>query len=182
VFATELGDGARLSTLEPWHAEQFLATIERCREHFAPEIPAAHLVFTLDDARQYLQRWADGRANDTRHLSGIWLDGMLVGCVQLFNFDAGLGVCELGVWLDPAVQGRGLITTACRYVIDWAISQRGISRVQWGNNPANARSSAVARRLGMTREGVLRSAWQVGGVRKDTEVWSMLANEWRLAS
>jgi RimJ/RimL family protein N-acetyltransferase len=98
--------------------------------------------------------------------------------VQVFNFDAAMGSCELGVWLDPEVQGRGLITQACRYVIDWAIQVRGIRRVQWGNNPTNTRSSAVARRLGMTREGLLRSAWQVGGVRKDTEVWSILAEEW----
>jgi RimJ/RimL family protein N-acetyltransferase len=53
-----------------------------------------------------------------------------------------------------------------------------MSRVQWTNNPTNARSSAVARRLGMTREGLLRSAWQVGGVRKDSEVWSIIAEEW----
>jgi hypothetical protein len=29
----------------------------------------------------------------------------------------------------------------------------------------------------MTREAVLRSAWQLGGVRSDVEVWSMLADQ-----
>ena len=179
VFAHTLSGGARLGALEPWHAEEFLAALDRCRDHLRPEIPAAHLVFDVDESRRTLQRWADARAADTRYLSGIWLEDRLVGCLQVFDFDAAMSTCEIGVWLDPQAQGRGLVTEACRFVIDWAIRVRGIRRVQWTNNPTNTRSSAVARRLGMTREGVLRSAWVVGGVRKDSEVWSMLAEEWR---
>jgi len=182
MLAYPLGDGAELAGLEPWHAEQFLETMDRCREHLKPEIPASHIVFTVDDARQYLQRWADAHAIDNRHLFGIWLHGKIVGCVQLFNFDRGLGTCEIGVWVTPEVQGRGLVTTACRAVIDWAIRVRGMSRVQWTNNPTNVRSRAVAQRLGMTREGLLRSQWKVGDVRKDSEVWSILAEEWPAAA
>ena len=181
IVAHALDDDAELAGLEPWHAEEFLAALDRYREHLRPNIPAAHRIFTVDDARQYLQRWADAHAADTRHLYGIWRGSTLIGCVQLFNFDTDLGTCEIGVWLAPEAQGRGLITRACRIVIDWAIRDRGMTRVQWTNSPTNIRSSAVARRLGMTREGVLRSAWQVGGVRQDSEVWSLLAEEWPTA-
>jgi ribosomal-protein-serine acetyltransferase len=178
TFAHPLGDGAELGYLEPWHAEEFHAAVDHNRDHLLAEIPAAHIIHTVEDARQYLQRWADARAADTRHLYGVWLVGKLVGCLQLFDFDTGLGRCELGVWMAPEAQGRGLVTTACRILIDWAVRERGITRVQWTNNPTNTSSSAVARRLGMTREGLLRSAWQVGGVRHDGEVWSVLAGEW----
>jgi len=37
----------------------------------------------------------------------------------------------------------------------------------------------VARRLGMSLDGVLRQAWIYRGVRYDQEVWSLLADEWR---
>jgi len=180
VFTHALGDGAELGLLEPWHAEQFLAAIERHREYLAAEIPVAHLVFSVEDSRQTLQRWADAHAADTRHLFGVWLGGELVGCVQLFNFDATMRTCEMGVWFVPEAQGRGLATRACRYVMDWAIRVRGIQRVQWASNPTNAPSIAVAQRLGLTKEGLLRSAWEVGGVRKDSEIWSILADEWRV--
>jgi ribosomal-protein-serine acetyltransferase len=178
VFSQTLGQGAELAMLETWHADEFLAAVERNREYFAPEIPVAHFVFTVDDARTYLQRWADARATDNRYLMGIWLDGTLVGCVQLFDLNAAMGTVEMGVWLDREAQGRGLVTRSCRYVLDWAFKVRGLSRVQWGTNPTNVASIAVARRLGMTREGVLRSAWQVGGVRRDNEIWSMLREDW----
>jgi ribosomal-protein-serine acetyltransferase len=187
VFTYSFGDGIDLAMLEPWHAEQFLEAVARSRDHLAAVAPVAHGVFDLDDARRYLQSWADGHADDSKHLFGIWQDGKLIGCLQLFHFDARVGVCELGAWIAPEAEGRGLVTMACRSVIDWAILVRGISRVQWTNNPTNARSSAVARRLGMTREGVLRSAAVLNspalnlvsaGVRWDAEVWSVLAAEW----
>ncbi len=186
-FAASLGDGVELGMLEPWHAEQFLETLERSREHLAATAPAASSVLTIDDTRRYLQRWADAHANDSMHLFGIWLDGKLVGCCQLLQFDARTGNCELGAWIAPDVEGRGLVTRACRYVIDWAIRVRGLSRVQWTNNRANERSRAVARRLGMTCEGLLRSAGVLNsplldfvgaGARWDDEIWSVIAEEW----
>jgi ribosomal-protein-serine acetyltransferase len=30
----------------------------------------------------------------------------------------------------------------------------------------------------MTREGVLRASFRLGGARHDTEVWALLADEW----
>jgi RimJ/RimL family protein N-acetyltransferase len=187
VFAAPFGDGAELAMLEPWHAEQFLATLDRSREHLSATAPAARSIFTIDDARRYLRSWADAHAGDTRHLFGIWLDGTLVGCCQLLQFDARAGTCELGAWIAPDVEGRGLVTRACRQVIDWAILVRGVSRVQWMNDPGNERSRRVAMRLGMTREGLLRGVgvfnspamdFVDASARWDGEMWSVLASEW----
>ena len=47
-----------------------------------------------------------------------------------------------------------------------------------GRASANAPSIAVARRLGMSKDGVLRSYFLFRGVRQDLEVWSLLAPEW----
>jgi RimJ/RimL family protein N-acetyltransferase len=87
------------------------------------------------------------------------------------------GGCEIGVWLAPHAEGRGLVTRAARLMIDWAFDVRGMARVEWRNVPDNARSIAVARRLGMTRDGVLRSVFPMYGVRRDLDVWSLLATE-----
>ncbi len=68
-----------------------------------------------------------------------------------------------------------------RVLIDWAIDERGIQRVEWYASSANVPSINVARRLGMSRDGVLRQRFLHRGVRQDTEVWSVLAPEWRAA-
>lgn len=178
MLAHPLGDGAELRSLEPWQAAEFATHVDRIREHLAPWIPFAGTVTDPDSARDLLQRMADAQARDAGRFYGIWVDGALEGGALFRTFDAVGGVCEIGVWLAPEVRGRGLVNRAARHMIDWAFRVRGLSRVEWRTDPRNERSRAVARALGMTREGTLRSSFVLGGARNDTEVWSVLAGEW----
>ncbi len=66
-------------------------------------------------------------------------------------------------------------------IIDWAVQERGMHRVEWLVSCENTPSINVARRLGMSRDGVQRQNDPYRGVRQDTEVWSVLAPEWRAA-
>ncbi|MFB6715428.1 MULTISPECIES: GNAT family N-acetyltransferase [unclassified Streptomyces] len=180
MFAISLGDdGAELRPLEIWQAEEFLAHVDRARELVDPWIPFASYATDLDSARALLRRYAEKQAADTGRLHGIWLDGTLVGGVLFRVFDTESGNCEVGCWLEPAGQGRGLITRAARKLIDWAVFERGMHRVEWHASAANTRSIAVAERLGMKRDGVIRESYLYRGERHDTEIWSVLALEWR---
>ncbi|GEB48610.1 MULTISPECIES: GNAT family N-acetyltransferase [Streptomyces] len=180
MFAISLGDdGAELRPLEPSHAEEYLAHIERGREYLGRYIGLADAAKDLDSARAFLQSYAEKAASDTGRIYGIWTDGKLVGGVLFRTMDVPQAVAEAGCWLEPAAVGRGLVTRAARVIIDWAVEERGIHRVEWLVAAANTPSIAVARRLGMTREGVLREYRIHHGARFDVEIWSVLAPEWR---
>ncbi|MGW3927178.1 GNAT family N-acetyltransferase [Streptomyces microflavus] len=179
MFAISLGDDkAELRPLEVWQAEEFLTHMDRARELVDPWIPFASFATDLASARALLQRYAEKQAADTGRLYGIWLEGTLVGGVLFRIFDVESGNCEIGVWLEPAAQGRGLITRAAERLIDWAVYERGMHRIEWDVSAANTRSIAVAQRLGMTRDGVLRQNYLYRGERHDSEIWSVLAPEW----
>lgn len=180
MFAISLGDdGAELRPLEPWQAEEFLAHMDRGREFIGEYIAFAAAAADLESARALLQSYADKQAADGGRIYGIWLDGTLVGGVLFRIFEAASGNCEAGCWLEPSAAGRGLVTRAVRVLIDWAVEQRGMHRVEWVAASANSASINVAKRLGMTREGVLRESYPYRGVRHDMQVWSVLAPQWR---
>ncbi|MER6591684.1 GNAT family protein [Micromonospora purpureochromogenes] len=174
-----LTERATLHPLEPWQAAEFAALVDRARPHLAPWLPWARSITDQASAHEFLQRYADAQARDTGRIYGLRLDGNLVGGTLFRVFNAVSGVCEIGVWLAPEAEGQGLITRAVEAMIDWAVHERGMSRIEWLTVPANHRSQAVARRLGMRRDGVLRQAFPLGGERYDVEVWSLLAAEWR---
>ncbi|GAA1720120.1 hypothetical protein GCM10009809_14820 [Isoptericola hypogeus] len=180
MFARSLGDdGAELRPLEPWHAEELLATIDRGREFIGRFVGLPDRITDLDSSRSFLAAYAQKAATDTGRLYGIWTDGTLVGGVLFRTMSVEVGSAEAGCWLEPAAAGRGLVTRAARVIIDWAIRERGIHRVEWWVASGNAPSIAVARRLGMRRDGVLREHHEYRGVRQDIEVWSVLAPEWQ---
>lgn len=180
IYAIALGDdGAQLRPLEPWHAEEFLVHMDRGREFIGQHIALPDRVTDLLSSRSYLQAYAEKVAVDAGRIFGIWTGGALVGGVLFRTMDVEQGTAEAGCWLEPSAVGRGLVSRAARVIIDWAIRERGIHRVEWLVSAANEASIAVARRLGMTREGVLRESYLYRGKRHDIEVWSVLAPEWR---
>jgi ribosomal-protein-serine acetyltransferase len=178
MLSMDLSGGAELRTLEPWQAEEFLAHIDKARDHLREYIGLPAKVTNLDEARKLLRHYADSTAADGDRVWGIWVDGVLSGGIMLKQFDAAGGTAEIGVWLAPEVQGRGLMTAAVRRVIDWAIGVRGFGRLEWLAIVGNERSVAVAKRLGMSFEGIRRSDFLLNGVRHDSEVYSITADDY----
>ncbi|NKZ05815.1 GNAT family N-acetyltransferase [Actinomadura latina] len=178
MFARTLADGAELRPLEPWQAAEFAEHARKVRADIHAYIPWARTVVDEESARELLQSYAAKQAADRGRIYGIWVDGVLQGGTVFRTFDAERGVCEAGVWLAAGARGRGLVTTAVRHMIDWAFGTRGLHRVEWLCDPRNTASAAVAERLGMTCEGILREAFVLDGERRDTQVWAVLADEW----
>jgi RimJ/RimL family protein N-acetyltransferase len=186
LFTAQLTPDATLSPLEPWQAEEFAAHMNRAREHIRPWVGPSFVTTDVDGARATLQRYADATARDGNRIFGIWLNGAagptLVGGVMFVEFSAAAGTCEIGCWLEPSAEGHGLITAACRMLLTYAFDERNLHRAEWRCRADNARSSAVAARLGMTLEGVLREAWKVGDTFHDKQVWAVLTQEWDTTS
>jgi ribosomal-protein-serine acetyltransferase len=178
VFALPLTEDAELRPLEPWRAEEFLSHLDRARDHIVPWVSPSFVATDLASARAVLQGYADKWAADAGGIWGIWLDGRLVGGVMFVAFDSGQGVCEAGCWLEPSAEGRGLVGRAVGRIIDWAIRERDIQRVEWRTNAANLRSINVAKRLGMRYDGTLRQLYPSDAGRINIDVWSVLASEW----
>ena len=87
---------------------------------------------------------------------GLWAveekaSGALVGRVGLYEPEGWPGL-EVGWGLDPAVWGRGYATEAGSASLDYAWRVLGAERVISIIDPDNARSIAVAERLGETFE------------------------------
>jgi ribosomal-protein-serine acetyltransferase len=179
VFSAVVGDRGQLRPLEVWQAQEFADHMDRAREHIRPWVGPAFVTGTVDGARATLARYAERAARDGARLFGIWLDGQLVGGMMFVEFSAAAGVCELGCWLEPRAEGHGLVTAAAGLLLDWAFGVRGLHRAEWRCRSDNERSGAVAQRLGMSLEGVLREAWLNGSTYHDKQVWAVLAPQWQ---
>jgi ribosomal-protein-serine acetyltransferase len=178
-FTASLGEGAELRPLVPELAGEMTVHMDRGREFIGRYVAIADVCADVEGTRGFLETYAAKAAADAGRIWGIWLDGTLVGGVLFRTMDFRMQTAEAGCWLEPAATGKGLVTRAVTAIIDWAVEERGIHRVDWWAAVRNAASLAVAQRLGMTKEGVLRDAYLHRGERYDMEVWSVLAPEWR---
>ena len=171
----DLGDGAELREWTQSDAIEAFAEVDQNRERLRDWLPWVDSTRSPEDVRAFIQRC---EASDGRQRSfGIYVDGVLAGNIGLTLDEDNAG--EIGYWITGAFEGRGLVTRAARELMRHGFEDRALRRMQLTAGVENDRSRAVAERLGMTREGVLR---QAGRIREDRYVdlvmYSILREEW----
>ena len=85
---------------------------------------------------------------------------------------------EMGYDLDPAFWGRGMMTEALTAIIQYGFDKMGLHRIEVLIPHDNNRSQNLVKRLGFTREGVLRDHYFVEGRFSDDVIFSLLKKEW----
>ena len=81
----------------------------------------------------------------------------LVGGSGMHRIDWGIPAVEIGYWVRTSMSGRGYITEAVNAITRFAFDTIGAHRVEIRCDERNVRSAAVARRAGVTLEGVLHN-------------------------
>jgi ribosomal-protein-serine acetyltransferase len=172
----ELDEGIEVREWAPHDAEQALAAIDQNRDRLRDWLPWVDTTRSADDVRAFIERCA---ASEGKQRSfGIYVDGVLAGNIGLGLNDDNAG--EVGYWITEAFQGRGLVTSAARALIAYGFGERGLRRIQLTAAVENERSRAVAERLGMKQEGVLRKAGRIRDDRYlDLVMYSILREEWQ---
>lgn len=81
--------------------------------------------------------------------------GEFLGACGLNNWVKGYRKAELGYWLLPPHWGRGLMREAVAALLDHAVSDMNLHRVEASVEDGNAASSTLLTALGFSREGRL---------------------------
>jgi [ribosomal protein S5]-alanine N-acetyltransferase len=82
-----------------------------------------------------------------------------------------------GFWLDPAFQGRGLMTEACVWVNDFWFETLGKPVLRVSKAVPNRASSRVSEKMGMRLVGYGEKDYVSG--RFPSDIWEITAEEWR---
>ena len=122
-------------------------------------------------ARSVLASW------ETNPDFAVELDGRVVGGVA-FRVRQSDAIAELGYAIAKPHWGKVLMPEAAGAVVDWGFESLGFAKVYAEADVRNARSQRVMEKLGMTREGVLRSHANVRGNRIDVAVYGLVREDW----
>ena len=105
--------------------------------------------------------------------------GTVDGWLTLMDIQPAHAAIELGnIWFSPRMQRTRAATEAMFLLMRHAMDDLGYQRLLWKCNALNAPSRRAAERLGFVHEGTLRAHMVVKGRRRDTAMFSILAEEW----
>ncbi|MDA2934209.1 GNAT family N-acetyltransferase [Acidobacteria bacterium AH-259-D05] len=160
-------------------AEALFALTDQNREYLRQWLIWVDNIESVSEAKCYIRSTSDQFGADNGFQAGIWYQGTLAGIIGYQGVDWVNRSTTLGYWVGASFQGKGLVTEACKTLVDWAFREWRLNRLEIRCATANHRSRAIPERLGFSEEGILRGAEWLYDHFADLVVYSMLAEEWQ---
>ena len=180
-FALWLDDDMALRLRERHDARDLYQRAVRDKSHLARWFGWAREFDDDSIDRQVKKGLEQFVAGDGWHADLFWR-GEPIGALWLHYLDREGGSTEVGYWLAAEHEGKGLITRAVQGLLRHFFVERRLGRVAIAFDPRNERSQAVAVRLGLAPEAVLRRAvLDADGAPGDLAFYGMLEDEWQAA-
>jgi RimJ/RimL family protein N-acetyltransferase len=106
-----------------------------------------------------------------------------VGIIQLWSVERDFSTAEWGFAIGESYWGSGVFMRCAHLFLDaiflgGVFGATGVFRLEARAVVHNARGNGFLRKLGLTREGILRGGFHAGDIALDQLMWSMLAPEW----
>lgn len=177
-FVIPVDGEIELRILEEWDAPELFSLIDRNRAYLREWLPWVDYETSVEDSRSFVRRCLQHYLDNEGFTMGIHYQDQLVGVIGYHPVNWPSRKVEIGYWLDANVQGKGIMTRACRAVVRYAFEKLLLNRVTILCATGNLRSRAIPERLGFTQEGTLREAEWLYDHFVDLVVYSMLAREW----
>ena len=180
MFSRRIDDELELRPVDERYAEELTALVRRDIAHLKPWMPWATERYSVEDAREFIRRQIRQYAEDQGFATLVFFRGRVAGSIGYNIIDWSNRKTDIGYWLGAEFLGRGIMTKACRALIEHAFKELRLNRVEIYCAVENLRSRRIPERLGFVEEGVHRQAEWVHDHFKDLVSYSMLAREWRV--
>lgn len=174
----QIGNGNFLKILEKSHAKALFEIIDSNREYLKKWLPWVDGSQTVTDTEKFIESMREQHSNNKGFSAGIWSGENLVGVIGFHAINWDHGHVSIGYWISENNQGRGLMTSATKAMVDYAIHNFGLNRVEIRCATNNVKSRAIPERLGFQLEGVLRQVERLANGTEDHAVYGMLASDW----
>jgi ribosomal-protein-alanine N-acetyltransferase len=147
------------------------------RDFLAPWEPTRDdSYFTTDGQRAIIDILLEqnGRGYTLPHV--IVDSGSIVGRITLNDIVRGpFQSCNVGYWVSPDVNGRGIASAALAHMVRVAFGQLGLHRVQAGTLLHNTGSQRVLERNGFVRFGLAPDYLKIAGEWQDHILFQLIA-------
>jgi len=155
LFKVEVDEEVSLCLLHESFAARYVELLENDLDYIGQWMQWPYLCNTEESFKAFIKSSLHKYADGTSINYAIEFKGEIVGNCGFNVINHELKNAEIGYWLGKNYQGNGIITRACRYLIEYAFTEMAMKKVQISAAKENKASRAVCERLGMTLEGII---------------------------
>src|SRR5262245_7868125 len=115
-----------LRVLREDDAAELFALTDANRAYLRRWLPWVDLVTSEEDSRSFLSTVTAQREEGRGPTFGVLCEERLAGVVGFLPVDRVNRIGEIGYWLAPQSQGRGVMTRCCRFAVAYGFLERDL--------------------------------------------------------
>jgi ribosomal-protein-serine acetyltransferase len=178
MFVALISDDLELRLLQIEDAEELFALTDANRSYLRQWLPWLDLITQVEDTRDFVARTLKQFADHEGLVAAICYGGKTVGLVGFNRIEQQDRVGYIGYWLAESACGKGIMTKACRSLINYGFTTLKLDRMVITCATENHRSRAIPIRLGFTHEGVVRDAEWLYSQFGDHDIYALSVKDW----
>ena len=163
MFSLIVDEEIELCLVDLLLAPQMVAIILDEKEYLGQWLAWPMHTDTIADYLEYVKIVADEYAQGKGIACNILFRGKPVGAAGFNYINKSLRKAEIGYWLSEKAQGNGIMTRACKKLINIAFTELDLEKIEVPVATGNKASRAVCERLGMHAEGTITNAENLNG-------------------
>lgn len=179
VLSMVIDEEIALRLVEARHTDAYYALINRNREYLRQWMGWVDHETAPETTGEFLHQRLMQFANNQCLQMGIWYRGKMVGSIALNAINWSARKTEIGYWLDAGMQGRGIMTRACRALTTYAFEEYDLHKVEIHCATGNTQSRAIPERLGFKQEGIIRDGEWLYDHYVDIVIYGIMEDEWQ---
>jgi ribosomal-protein-serine acetyltransferase len=147
-----------LRLIYPDDAAELFSLTDANREYLRQWLPWLDRTQSVDNTKEFIELMLSQQAARQSLTAVILYDGAIAGVVGHNKIDRLNRTGYIGYWLGAAYQGKGLMTTSCRALIEYSFITLHLDRIVIACATKNYQSRAIPERLGFTHVGTTQNA------------------------
>lgn len=168
-----------LDKFSPNDGENLFKAIDKNRAFLRKRLPWLDHNKTVQDSINFIGECIKGYLENSSLILAIRHRTEIIGVVSFHQFDWEKKTSAVGYWLDEDFQGQGLISQACKILLEHGIAQMGLNKITISCAIDNMRSRAIAEKLGFQEVSIERKKEWLYDHFIDHVVYSISAEEWQ---
>jgi [ribosomal protein S5]-alanine N-acetyltransferase len=173
-----------LVTLRPSSDSDIDAIFHACQDPLIPAFTTVPADYTIDHAIEFVRSdpFSLAERRELRFIVefGNGSEKKFAGVISLHTINIKNHTAEVGYWMEKAMRGKGIATTAVSMITDYGFTTIGFRRIEGLADFDNEASQKVLMKAGFEKEGILRNkVTREDGRQIDMALFATTNNAWK---
>ena len=178
VNSYRIDEDLELRSFDPKFAEELFSLTDSNRAYLREWLPWVDNTKVVDTTRSFLKSTVEAGAKNNTYNFIIFYKNQIAGCVAQHAVDKENKFTSIGYWLAENFCGNGIMTKACKKLIELSFSTQGVETIEIRAAVENKKSRAIPERLGFKLDGILRQKEWLYDHFVDHACYSLLKSEY----